>query len=136
MRYLTTPASLFAGLLALAGCQEVAMPDEDEGALFFAQNCVACHGAGGRGNGPIAADLAATPPDLTLLTRRNGGTFPTAKALAYVYGNPERADLSRNMPEFGGTLADDLVPLEVDGVLTPTPRALAALFEYLDSIQR
>ena len=40
------------------------------------------------------------------------------------------------MPEFGPAMADDLVPLEVDGVMTPTPRALAALLSYLESIQR
>ncbi|NNE53597.1 MAG: c-type cytochrome [Sulfitobacter sp.] len=112
------------------------MPEPDEGALFFAENCVACHGPTGRGNGPIAKDLSNKPVDLTLLSKGNGGTFPTAKALAYIYGNPERADLSRSMPEFGGAMEDDLVPLEVDGVMTPTPRVLAALFAYLESIQR
>jgi hypothetical protein len=28
------------------------------------------------------------------------------------------------------------VPIEVDGVLTPTPRVLAGLLAYLESIQR
>ena len=40
------------------------------------------------------------------------------------------------MPEFGGVMADDLVPVEVDGVMTPTPRVLAGLLAYLESIQR
>ena len=39
------------------------------------------------------------------------------------------------MPEFGADLSGDLVPLDIDGVLTPTPRALAALLAYLESIQ-
>jgi hypothetical protein len=39
------------------------------------------------------------------------------------------------MPQFGALLQGDLVPVEVDGVLTPTPRPLAALLSYLESIQ-
>ncbi len=40
------------------------------------------------------------------------------------------------MPQFGGAMADDLVPVKLDGVYTPTPRALAGLLAYLESIQR
>ena len=39
------------------------------------------------------------------------------------------------MPEFGSLLKGELVPVEVDGVLTPTPRPLAALLAYLEAIQ-
>ena len=37
----------------------------ERGAPLFAQNCVACHGPGGRGDGPLAASLARPPADLT-----------------------------------------------------------------------
>ena len=39
------------------------------------------------------------------------------------------------MPEFGAQMSDDIVPVDIDGVLTPTPRELAALLAYLESIQ-
>jgi hypothetical protein len=40
------------------------------------------------------------------------------------------------MPEFGALLDGDLVPLDTgDGVLTPTPRKLVALLEYIESAQ-
>jgi len=39
------------------------------------------------------------------------------------------------MPEFGALVTVDLVPVEVDGTLSPTPRPLAALLFYLESIQ-
>lgn len=124
------------GLAALVGCAPVSMPEADEGAAFFAANCASCHGADGRGEGPGAAGLSPRPRDLTTLARENGGQFPTARALSYIYGDPEGGHLARVMPQFGGAMADDLVPVEVDGVLTPTPRALAALLSYLESIQR
>lgn len=111
------------------------MPDSADGAMFFAANCAECHGETGKGDGPKATGLAATPPDLTQLSAENGGVFPTARALSYIYGDPSNSHLTRVMPEFGGAMADDLVPVEVDGILTPTPRALAGVFAYLESIQ-
>lgn len=129
-------------LLALAApafliaCAPVSMPEAPEGAAFFADNCAACHGADARGAGPSDSWLTARPPDLTLLARGNRWVFPTADALSYIYGDPEQNHLARVMPQFGGAMADDLVPVDVDGVLTPTPRALAAVLAYLESVQR
>ena len=123
-------------LSVLVACAPASMPEPEEGAAFYAANCTACHGRDGRGTGPLSADLSPKPTDLTLLARGNGGEFPTARALSYIYGDPEGGHLARVMPQFGGAMADDLVPLEVDGVLTPTPRALAAVLAYLESIQR
>ncbi len=124
---------LTAGLVA---CTEPSMPDRTDGAAFFADNCISCHGTQGRGDGLLAAGLSPKPKDLTRLRRDNGGTFPTARALSYIYGDPKQGHLARVMPEFGGAMADDLVPVEVDGVLTPTPRVLAGLLTYLQSIQQ
>lgn len=124
-----------ASLSLAAGCAPMAMPEPDEGRAFFAANCTACHGQTGRGDGPDAANLKAMPTDLTLLAVKNGGTFPTARALAYIYGDAQQAHLARVMPQFGGAMAEDLVPVEIDGTFTPTPRVLAALFSYLESIQ-
>jgi mono/diheme cytochrome c family protein len=123
-------------LTLLVACAPASMPEPEEGAAFFAANCTSCHGRDGRGEGPLSAGLSPKPTDLTLLARRNGGTFPTARALSYIYGDPQGGHLARVMPQFGGAMADDLVPLEVDGVLTPTPRALAGLLAYMESIQR
>lgn len=128
--------SLLGLLCTAAACTPQEMPTAGDGAAFYAANCTSCHGATGRGDGPLAAGLNPQPADLTLLTRTSGGSFPRARALSYVYGDPEQGHLARVMPQFGGAMADDLVPVEVDGVMTPTPRALAALLAYLESIQR
>lgn len=125
------------GLAGLVACATLpTMPDQSEGRAFFADNCVSCHGGAGQGDGPLAEGLEKQPTDLTQLARGNGGVFPTARALSYIYGDPEQGHLARVMPQFGGAMADDLVPVEVDGVLTPTPRILAGLLAYLQSIQR
>tara|TARA_R110002049_G_scaffold23781_6_gene84740 strand:+ start:130924 stop:131337 length:414 start_codon:yes stop_codon:yes gene_type:complete len=123
------------GVIAVA-CTVPSMPEAPDGAAFFADNCVSCHGTSGRGNGPVAAGLKPAPADITLLSRSNGGSFPRARALSYIYGDPQQGHLARVMPQFGGVMADDLVPVEVDGVMTPTPRVLAGLLAYMESIQR
>jgi hypothetical protein len=48
--------------------------------------CAPCHGLRGRGDGPVGQSLKTPPPDLTLLTRRYGGTFPRADVTSFVIG--------------------------------------------------
>ncbi|MHA6326033.1 c-type cytochrome [Roseivivax sp. CAU 1753] len=113
-----------------------AMPTEAEGARLFVEYCVVCHGTGGKGDGPMARAMTKPPLDLTLLSVRNGDVYPARKVLSTVDGYA-RSDLSGpGMPEFGDMLSGDLVPYDSgDGVLTPTPRTLVALTEYLRTIQ-
>lgn len=46
------------------------------GEKMYEAYCTSCHGADGRGNATAARALASPPPDLTLLSNRNGGKFP------------------------------------------------------------
>ncbi len=127
---------LFAlGGVALWACAPVSMPEPSEGERLFSENCVQCHGTSGKGNGPWAGSFNPPPADLTQLTE--GGVFPRARVLSIIDGY-DRTDLpGHQMPEFGLLLIGDTVPVDVgDGVLTPTPRPLAALLEYLESIQQ
>lgn len=129
------------GLLGIIGagviaCTEQSMPEASDGAAFFAANCASCHGSSGSGDGPLSAGLDPQATDLTMLARTNEGSFPRARALSYIYGDPEQSHLARVMPQFGGVMANETVPIEVDGVMTPTPVVLAGLLAYLESIQR
>lgn len=47
-----------------------------EGKQEFQENCVACHGADGKGGGELAAKLIKPPKDLTRIAASNGGPFP------------------------------------------------------------
>ncbi|XDA97517.1 c-type cytochrome [Sulfitobacter sp. LCG007] len=125
------------GLVAAIGCTREVMPEADDGAMLFAQNCVSCHGADARGDGPLAAELPKKPADLTTISLRNGGTFPRAQVMSTIDGYTKGTNPGRVMPEFGALMVDaELVPVEVDGTLTPTPRPLAAVLYYLESIQQ
>lgn len=122
---------VLAVMAACAADQVDQMPGPEEGERIFADNCTACHDYRGEG-GTLAG--GGTAPDLTRISLRNGGDFPRTRVLSQIdgYGRGKAADV---MPEFGALLEGDLVPVEVEGTMTPTPRPLAALLAYLESIQ-
>lgn len=121
--------------LALAGCM-AEPPGRAPGAESFAGLCSSCHGAGGRGDGPVAGDLPVPPADLTTLAARNGGVFPRDAVIAQVYGYPGRYHAGI-MPEFGPLFGGATVTLTTaDGAQVETPRALVQLVDYVQSLQR
>jgi TonB family protein len=64
--------------------------------------CASCHGRDGKGRGPVVPALTVSPPDLTLLTARHGGTFPRAFVESFVTGNrAPAAHGSKDMPVWG-----------------------------------
>lgn len=117
--------------LGLAAC--VAEEPQVDGRAFFAENCASCHGAGGRGDGPLAAGLDRPPADLTRIAARNGGEFPLVHVMSVIDGY---ASGDRAMPAFGeGELGPTIVVELEEGVGTPVPTTLWALAGYLESIQ-
>lgn len=120
-------------VLAIAGCVREA---PISGKRLYSENCAACHGAKGQGDGPFAQKLFMPPSDLTALSAKNGGAFPRDYVISTMDGYARGEHFSGAMPEFGVKLAGENVLLESgDGVVTPTPKPLLALAKYLESIQ-
>lgn len=46
------------------------------GSYAYRTYCASCHGTDGKGEGPLAESLRFRPPDLSLIAKRNGGTYP------------------------------------------------------------
>ncbi len=127
-------AMLLAGLAVAAACAVRSMPEPSEGRAIYEASCAQCHGPAGRGDGPWAGSYDPAPADLTRLS--HGGSFPRAEVLGTIDGYDRTGLPGKEMPEFGLLLEGPIVPVDVgDGVLTPTPRPLAALLAYLESIQ-
>jgi len=126
--------ALLALPILLAAC---APEQEVSGAVYFAENCAACHGPAGNGAGELAEWLDTPPADLRGLSARNGGTFPLVEVMSTIDGFQRGEHFAPQMPEFG---AGDLGPTVIvdlgDGAGTPVPATLLALAEYLQSIQQ
>ena len=71
----------------------------------------ACHGPDARGHGLIAPYLKAAFPDLTLITVRASGAYPTERVFRITHAQSEEFTERRHMPswgdEFFGQKADD-----------------------------
>jgi mono/diheme cytochrome c family protein len=98
----------FLVLLAVARASSVGAapqgtpPAQVSGSYVFRTHCAACHGASGRGDGPLADQLRYRPADLTGLARRNGGEFPTELVVRIVDGRkPVKGHGGPNMPVWG-----------------------------------
>jgi mono/diheme cytochrome c family protein len=96
------------GTLAL-NAQTKADPQAPQGLIYsikgpdlFRAYCASCHGLGGKGDGPAAPALKAKVPDLTVLARNNGGSFPLARVRKAISGDDVLLSHgSREMPIWG-----------------------------------
>jgi mono/diheme cytochrome c family protein len=68
----------------------------------FRSYCASCHGADGKGHGPVAPELKKQPSDLTLESKKNGGKFPGAKIRSVIRGDDFIVNHgSQSMPIWG-----------------------------------
>jgi mono/diheme cytochrome c family protein len=76
----------------------------DMGKFVYLDNCASCHGATGKGDGPMRAYLIKAPSDLTTITQRNHGTFPHQRIWETIDGRASAEPGphgSREMPIWG-----------------------------------
>ena len=76
--------------------------DPASGKTMYVSYCAACHGSGGKGDGPAASELKTPPADLTLLAKNNHGEFPADHIWAILqFGAKAPAHGSSDMPVWG-----------------------------------
>ncbi len=126
-------AAAFIGLAQeRSNVKHTPAPDTDprSGAEMYRAYCAVCHGLDGKGAGPAAAALCQEIPDLTQLSRKNGGKFPMFHVSGIIQGDAEiAAHGSKDMPMWGDVFRelkrdDSVVKLRVHN-----------LAEYLASLQ-
>lgn len=124
----------FVILPALAACAPV---EPDAGQARYDLYCSGCHAADATGNGILAQALGVGAPDLTGLAAANGGDFPATYVMSKIDGYTRMSEPSAQMPAFGDLLQGPTVLVEYeDGSVTPTPRQLVEIAEYLRILQR
>lgn len=124
------------GFCLLSACAP-ASPKAAAGRAYYEAFCLACHGEGGQGDGPMAQSLTKPPADLTHIAARNGGMFPMADVMSAIDGYSRRNDLHKVMPQLGPVFENGPMVLADtgDGIATPVPEALLDIAQYLRSIQ-
>jgi mono/diheme cytochrome c family protein len=102
-----------------------------DGKLMYASYCAPCHGADGRGSGPVAGVLKSQPTDLTTLAKAHGGKFPDTHVLAVLqFGSDVPAHGTAQMPVWGPILGS------ISNVHTQEKALrMSNLSRYLQSIQ-
>ena len=120
----------------------LALPVRTEAAQSGKQDydayCAECHGSDGKGRGPTTrvVPMNPEPPDLTLLTKSNGGKVPFDEVVAIIDGRKNIPSHDRiQMPFLGTTLQQpgkEFTP-ESDAEVK---RRIEAMARYVESLQR
>jgi mono/diheme cytochrome c family protein len=101
------------------------------GSGLFSTYCVVCHGADGKGTGPLADSLKRRPADLTLLAKNNGGTYPREMVAKIIDGREGvKGHGGGDMPVWG-----DAFERSADAGPQAVTDRIEALVEYLSTMQ-
>lgn len=124
-----------ATLLALSPMGKPAFAQEakvlNAGRIEYREQCAACHGESGMGEGKMADRLTVKPPDLTRIAKRNDGEFPFWTVYTIIDGEkPVQAHQLSPMPLWGARFREE----EKHGA-PPAYLRILALTHYLESIQ-
>src|ERR1039458_2371713 len=77
------------------------------GKQMYVNYCAPCHGVDGRGQGPVAAALKKQPADLALMSKNNGGKFPSTHIMSVLeFGAVNPSHGSAEMPVWGPMLGN------------------------------
>ena len=106
----------------------------DWGRSLYLENCSSCHGAGGKGDGPLADDLKVPPADLTTMAARRGGKLNSVEIREIVDGRKQvDSHGSRDMPVWGSEFAR--ARKKGEGREAAARNRVRAMVAYLESIQ-
>ena len=136
--------SKIAGLVLLTtGSAAFAQEDlgtQSIGKMEFQKNCAACHGKGGKGDGPLVEFLKQTPPDLTMLSKNNGGVYPQAKVYDWIRDAKKvRAHGTEEMPIWGDRYSKEIIEYygpDYTGPGSSVQQRILELVFYIGTIQQ
>jgi mono/diheme cytochrome c family protein len=101
------------------------------GEEMYMTYCAVCHGKEGKGGGPAAEALKMPPTDLTMLSKNNGGKYPSLKVYSSIRGEANLpAHGSKEMPVWGR-----LFRSMSGGHEAEVQQRVANLSKYIESLQ-
>lgn len=140
MKSISGKASLVAASVLLFGGSVFAQAANDLGKIEFVNNCAACHGVDGKGNGSLGNLLQRSPPDLTMLAKNNKGVLPMSRLYEVMEGAGVPSHGTRDMPIWGKEyLVEESQKLREARGAYDAPAVVRAriltLLEYISRIQ-
>jgi mono/diheme cytochrome c family protein len=127
-----------ASLLILVSVAHAQSGKVDFGKREYVSNCANCHGMDGKGNGPYSDLLKKSPPNLTTLSKNNGGIFPMDRLYQSITGDNIKAHGSRDMPIWGMEYRVEAANRYMESPYDPDAYVrvrVLALLEYLYRLQ-
>ena len=126
-----------AMIVAATGVTTAVAADKvDLGKREYESNCIACQGKDLKG-GAYVDFLKVTPPDLTLLSKKNGGVFPLERVYAVIDGRQEvKAHGPRDMPIWGRDYQIKAGEHYVDINYDPEAFVRGRIFALIDYLNR
>ena len=126
-----------AMIVAATGVTTAVAADKvDLGKREYDSNCIACHGKDLKG-GAYVDFLKVTPPDLTQLSKKNGGVFPLERVYAVIDGRQEvKAHGPRDMPIWGRDYQIKAGEHYVDMNYDPEAFVRGRIFALIDYLNR
>ena len=122
-------ALVFSAMLLLPAVASAMEPPTD-----YLQYCSSCHGKGGKGDGPLAANMKDKPADLSAITHFYKGKFPTKVIRQAISGTATDRTIAQfhgpvDMPVWGKVFRDQ----SGDSI---AEARIDLLVEYIESIQK
>lgn len=109
----------------------------DIGKREFETSCANCHGRDGKGGGSFAQMLQVSMPDLTTLSKNNGGVFPISRVYNVIDGREAvKAHGTREMPIWGKHLTFRAAPEHDDYRYEPEEFVRARILAVIDYLYR
>jgi len=131
-------AMVFLGTVTF-GVSAIAIGAEqiDIGKREYDASCANCHGRDGKGGGSFAHMLQVSIPDLTTLSKRNGGVFPVVRVYNVIDGREEvKAHGTREMPIWGRRLTFMAAPEYDDYAYEAEAFVRARILAVIDYLYR
>lgn len=110
----------------------VKQTNASSGAEMYKSYCAVCHGVDGKGAGPAASALKVVPTDLTDLSAKNGGKYPSLHISSVLRGEADTpAHGSKDMPVWG-----PLFRHMSQGHDAEVQQRIANLNQYVETLQK
>ena len=128
---------IWIAVLMLFASTATGVRAETSGKQDFEQNCSSCHGNDGKGHGETLNVIPGIrPPDLTRLSKNNGGVFPAEEVYQSIDGRSRITAHSRiDMPFWGTRLQEEGKEFTPESEAKVKAR-ISNMVAYIKSIQQ